>query len=610
MESVYNDKKQSGFSKKKALAIALSIFAIAIIVSEPVYASVPWWITGIGAVAGGIVGSLTGSPIGTIAGAAAGAMIANYIYCAEQKTHTLQGYSNNQLYGDLYGASYENLTSQEMLNTEHSDNTAIQLLTEDYYYNAQAEEAVSLYYLNQTSLNCFNLSLASGSYATLNNISLSMYAPVDTVLWQTWYTGNTDGNKFFNTTYFTNSGVEGSQLTAGNYIFISPQNLSTEIYRCTSGTDKIELQNFYTGNTYNITSNGVLPFDTYSIPNGFYEILSVSGKINTAGIQVLSNGKIDTTLTYYSNGIFTGESTLGNLINAFEANNTIFSSEDEYFTSSGSYVGSLCNGAGGGGARYPLSQFTGLPNYYTNLQTDLNKYFTSASTYFSSLKELGFTNINQLPVNDVIPFPSSVVSSSMLNGTFNEQELQSLYFAYLNDLNNTFHNTTLYNGHNYTKYFNQSMFVNGFLTIYGNLTYQSGTTTKYINQTDFFIQTYDKNLYFAKGKTTQLIGEQYPVLILNGSQNGSLIYVDASIYVINLQLAGKNITSYTLEPEQITYILPQKTNIGAPNPNSLLSPVSNFLEKYYLILTVIIVIAVIAYIYDRKRPDSKGKGKE
>ena len=404
----------------------------------------PWWITGIGAVAGGIIGSLTGSPIGTIAGAAAGAMIANYIYNALHKTDTLAGYGDSQLYGNMYASSYENLTSQEMINTEHSDNTANELLTEDYYYNAQAEEAVSLYYLNQTSLNCFNLSLASGSYATLNNISFSMYAPVDTVIWQTWYTGQFDVNPYFNTTFFTNDGIEGSLLASGNYIFISPQNISTEIFRCSSGTDNIELQNFYSGNTYNLSSNGILPFDTHSIPNGLYKIISVSGNIKTAGIQIASNGQIDT--TYSVDTMLHDGVGYNNWINPIQSDNSYFSSAD--IELSGTYVGGVYCGGSSTGYYYSASQFTGLPNYYSSLQTDLNKYFTSASTYFSSLKELGFTNITQLPANDVIPFPSSVVSSSMLNSTFTLQELQSLYFAYLNDLNNTFHNTTLYNGHN------------------------------------------------------------------------------------------------------------------------------------------------------------------
>ena len=147
------------------------------------------------------------------------------------------------------------------------------------------------------------------------------------------------------------------------------------------------------------------------------------------------------------------------------------------------------------------------------------------------------------------------------------------------------------------------------MTIYGNLTYQSGTTTKYINQTDFFIQTYDKNLYFAKGKTTQLIGEQYPVLILNGSQNGSLIYVDASIYVIGLSLAGKSISSYTLMPEQINYVLPKTVNVSPPNPNGFLTSASNFLDKYYLYVAVIIVSALVIFVYSESRKNS-GKGKE
>ena len=197
----------------------------------------------------------------------------------------------------------------------------------------------------------------------------------------------------------------------------------------------------------------------------------------------------------------------------------------------------------------------------------------------------------------------------MLNQSFNYQQLLEMYYAYMNDLNNTFHNSTLFDGKNYTKYFNQTMFVNGFLTVYGNLTYTVDTTKHYVNETDFFIQTYTNKLLFQKGHTTNLTGEIYPVLILNGTQNGTLLYVDASIYVISLQLAGKNITSYTLEPEQITYVLPSPVSVGAPNTSGLFTSASNFLEKYYLYVAFAIVIVLAGFVYSESRKKSV-KGKE
>ena len=597
MESViYENSKSHFLTKKKIAVISIAILGSFLMVSEPVYASIPWYISIIGGITGGILGSLTGSPLGTIAGATAGVMIADYLYNALHKTDSLEGYNSNQLYANEFGSSYENLTTQEMINTEHSDNTAIELLSEDYYYNAQAEEAISLYYLNQSSLNCFNVSLASGSYATLNNVSLSLYSPVDSVLWQTWYTGKTSNNNYFNTSGFVSDGVEGSVLTSGQYIFIQPQNLSTEIYRCNSGTDYINLQNFYTGKVYNLTSNGVFPFNTHSIPNGLYQIKSVSGRIKTAGIQILPSGALNTT---YSITLQTcSASTSDTFYNSFRADCSIFES---FSTRSGitPYEGGNC-----GSLYYASPSFSGLPDYYSDLQSDLNKYFTSASTYFSSLKELGFTNINQLPSNDIIPFPSDVIPNSLITGNFTLQELQSIYFAYLNDLNNTFSNSTIFNGHNYTKYFNQTQFVNGFITVYGNLTWQTGTSVHYLNDTDFFIQTYSEKLYFQVHHTTELTGEQFPVLVLNGSENGTLLYVDASIYVISLELAGKPISSYTLQPEQISYVLPNTVSIS---PLSPIFTFSNFLNRYYIAIAIIIAVGLIAFVYAESKKDKTGK---
>ena len=630
MESVYQEKSRFRMSKRKALVITLSLLAVALIVSEPVYASTPWWVSGIGAVAGGIVGSLTGSPIGTIAGATAGAVLADYIYSITHKDASMPNYfPNQQLIENEYASSYENLTTQEMNNYENTDSTTVSLFAADYYFNAQQQEALVPYFLGNSTLNEFNISLASGTYATMNNISNSLYAPIDTILWQTFYDGSTSNNNGFTTnqsgqTYsygcynfkfaMTGLTIYGSQLTAGNYIFIQPQNISTSIYRFSNGNVYLNLTNFYTNNTYCTTSKGVLPIDTSSIPYGIYKINKVSDNLLTSGIQILSNGNIDTTLSCGTTG--DNSDSAGNYYfiepNQIFANDSLFSSKatsligstGNTYQNSGTY-----NGGSGGGTYTPAVQFKTPSNFYSSLSADLQNIYSSAESYFTVLHNEGFTNINQLPANDIIPFPSDTVPSSMLNQSFNYQELLEMYYAYMNDLNNTFHNSTLFNGKNFTKYVNQTMFVNGFLTEYGNLTYTVGTTKHYINQTDFFIQTYTNKLTFVKGKTTNLTGEIYPVLILNGTQNGTMLYVDASIYVIGLTLAGKNISNYTLEPEQITYVLPQTVNVGAPNTNGFLTSASNFLDKYYLYVAVIIVSALAIFVYSESRKNA-GKGKE
>ncbi len=636
MESVYQEKSKFRMSKRKALVITLSLLAVALIVSEPVYASVPWYITGIGAIAGGIIGSLTGSPIGTIAGAAAGAMIAGYLYDITHKVNSSPYYfPNQQMIENEFASSYLNLTDQEMINDVNQAHTTISLFTEDYYYNAQQQEALVPYFLPNSSLNQFNISLASGTFATINNISNSIFSPVDTVLWQTFYDGTISGNNGFTTdqvgqTYgyargdteancqFKMNGLEiyGSQLTKGDYVFIHPQNVSTTIFKFELGLAYLNVSNFYTGKTYNISSNAVLPLNSSSIPYGFYKINSVSSNLLTTGIQVLPSGAIDTTLSTGLTGyiVSPGGYKLAIRPNQIFVNTSFFSSMGVTLYDSSNIV---CQNPSAYNGQKPGTysdfcadvQFSGMQNYYASLSSNLNNTFAAANSYFNTLHSLGYTNINQLPANQIIPFPSDVVPSSMLNGTFNACELDEMYISYLNDLNNTFHNPYLFNGKNFTKYVNQSMFVNGFLTIYGNLTYNNSGTITHIDNTDFFIQTYTNKLHFVKGQTTNLTGEIYPVLILNGSQNGTLLYVDASIYVINLQLAGKNITSYTLEPEQITYVLPQTVNVGAPNTNGFLTSASNFLDKYYLYVAVIIVSALVIFVYSESRKNA-GKGKE
>ena len=632
MENVYQEKSRFRMTKRKALVIGFAILATGIVLAEPIYASVPWYITAIGAVAGGIVGSLTGSPIGTIAGATAGALLADYLYSITHKDASMPNYfPNQQKLENEFGASYQNLTNQELIDAANSGQTEMQLFTEDYYYNAQQQEAIAPYFLANSSLNEFNISLASGTYATLNNVSDSTLSPIDTILYQTWFTGWASSNNGFTEnqtgqswTYRFNSGgnygvemsesmptysFEGINLTSnnGNYMFIEPQNLSTSIFKAYIGLSYLNITNFFTGKTYNVSSKGVVGLNTSKIPYGLYKINS-NKDVYTTGIVINPSGTLVVPSNIMTTYIFSYSSTTATytLINAYFANTSLFSNFILFFA--GSLVGSTYSGQSNGGTFYPKgAMFTTTENYYTTLSSDLQNIYSSAESYFSTLKSLGYTNINQIPPNEIIPFPSNVVPSSMLNGTFSYQELLEMYISYLNDLNTTFHNSTLFNGKNFTKFVNQTLFVNGFLTEYGDLTYTVGTTNHYLNNTDFFIQTYTHKLFFAKGHTTNLTGEIYPVLVLNGTQNGSLLYVDASIYVINLQLAGKNISSYTLEPEQITYVLPNTTNIGVPNTSGFLTSTSNFLEKYYLILTVIITIAVIGYVYTRKQ---KGSGKE
>ena len=621
MKPIKEGKK--GFLSSHTLLLFAIVIGITVIsVSSSSFAGVPWYITGAGAVAGGIAGSLTGSPIGTIAGATAGAILANYLYQIFNSHNSNQALSvDNVKLAIQYARNYENITASDLVSQRNVANTIINLADESYYYNAQQEEAIAPYYLNQSSLNLFNISMASGEYATLNNISESLYQPAQTVLYDTFSTSNASDSPYFSnnpnsvginlyTNLYSYSQV-GIPLVVGDIIYIPYHNAYT-LFRVNNELVSIGIQNIFNSNESYIIGNdnnghlasGTTPYSPIisNGPNGWYKIINLTGTVLTGGIEIKPNGMIvDTSSNTVFTATFPTSSGIvsGNVWNAVESKNG-----SNYLVF---YAGTPINYVPGYTVNKSL-EFNGMPNFYINLNQSLLNVYSASNSYFTLLKDEGYTNIKQLPANMIYPFPSDVVPPSMLNGTFNSQELLALYTAYLNDLNRTFHNTTLYNGHNYTKYFNQSEFVNGFLTVYGNLQYTSNNKTLYLNKTDFFIQTYDKNLYFQVGKTTQLTGEQFPVLILNGTQNGTLIYVDASIYVLGLTLAGKNITNYELMPVQISYV----TSLGFSAPPltfaGLLISASNFLEKYYLYVTVglLLIVGASYYSYDKK---NKSRGK-
>lgn len=605
-----SENKNKFLSPHKLILMSVVIGLTVITVSSSSFAGVPWYITGVGAVAGGVAGSLTGSPIGTIAGATAGAIVADYLYQIFNSHNSNQALSVNDVkLAIAYNRNYENITGNELVSQRNVAKTLINLTAESYYYNAQQEEAIAPYYLNQSTLSLYNISMASGEYATLNNISEAIYQPAQTVLYDTFLTSNSSKSEYFtnyvpNALNFNSYSQLGIPLIAGDIVYI-PHDNANVIFRTSNSYVSIGVQNIFSGKTYTLGSpahNGYVysPLVMYG-SSGWYKILNITGNALTGGIEIKPNGML---VDSSSESLFSvnGVSTY-NMWNAYESING-----SSYLIFQGGYNQSYMHSVNiNWYGVSPSLVFNGMPNYFTKLNSTLINTYTAANTYFTLLKGEGYSNITQLPANMIYPFPSDVVPPSMLNGTFNAEELLALYTAYLNDLNRTFHNSTLYNGHNYTKYFNQSEFVNGFLTVYGNLQYMSNNKTMYINKTDFFIQTYDKNLYFQVGKTTQLTGEQYPVLILNGSQNGTMIYVDASIQVLGLTLAGKNISNYELMPVQISYT----TSPGFSAPplsftGLFLSSAANFLAKYYVYLTIglLLIVGVAYYSYNNK---SRGK---
>ena len=633
-----SDKKRT---MENVIAIAVVIAIAGISVSSVSMAQVPWYVTAIGTVTGGIIGSLTGSPIGTIAGATAGALVSNYLYQIFNSHNSQQAINANTIkLAKQYALNYENMTSSDLVSHRNVDNSIINLTKEAYYYGAQQEEAIAPYYLNQSTLSLFNVSMASGEYATLNNISEALFQPIQIILYDTFSTANGSHNQYFTNdvnssffySYFDGYSQVGTQLIAGDIIFL-PHNTQYTLFRVNNNQNIIiNVQNIFTGKNYTISStlyNGYNYLPIYSnVTNGWYKILNITGTVLTGGIEIKPNGYILSnssnyqylmdTVYNYPNLVDTANNPQYTLTswNAFLMNTSLTSRTTEFgFTSA--YNNTTVG-------RYSYAQysvwfgvnnsniFTGLPDYYTTLNDTLINTYTAANSYFELLKTEGYTNITQIPPDLIYPFPSDVIPSSMLNGVFNSSELLELYIGYLNDLNRTFHNSSLFNGHNYTKTVIQNEFVNGFLTVYGNLQYTNDNKTTYLNHTDFFIQTYNKKLLFTVGKTTELTGEIYPVLVLNGTENGTLLYVDASIYVIGLSLAGKNISSYELMPVTISYVISKGFSAPPISLGSLFISAGNFLAKYYIIVTLILlaVVAVTVYSYANNNNNKRRSKKE
>ena len=170
MKKVMNSDKKRTMENVIAIAVVIAIAGIS--VSSVSMAQVPWYVTAIGTITGGIIGSLTGSPIGTIAGATAGALVSNYLYQIFNSHNSRQAINaNTNKLAKQYALNYENMTSSDLVSHRNVDNSIINLSKEAYYYGAQQEEAIAPYYLNQSTLSLFNVSMASGEYATLNNIS-------------------------------------------------------------------------------------------------------------------------------------------------------------------------------------------------------------------------------------------------------------------------------------------------------------------------------------------------------------------------------------------------------------------------------------------------------
>ena len=623
-----SDKKRT---MENVIAIAVVIAIAGISVSSVSMAQVPWYVTAIGTVTGGIIGSLTGSPIGTIAGATAGALVSNYLYQIFNSHNSQQAINANTIkLAKQYALNYENMTSSDLVSHRNVDNSIINLSKEAYYYGAQQEEAIAPYYLNQSTLSLFNVSMASGEYATLNNISEALFQPIQIILYDTFSTANGSHNQYFTNdvnssffySYFDGYSQVGTQLIAGDIIFL-PHNTQYTLFRVNNNQNIIiNVQNIFTGKNYTISStlyNGYNYLPIYSnVTNGWYKILNITGTVLTGGIEIKPNGYILSNSSNYQYLMNTFHNTQFTFTswNAFLMNTSLPSGPAEFgFTSAfnNTSAGSYSE------AEYTIwfgvnnsNIFTGLPDYYTTLNDTLINTYTAANSYFELLKTQGYTNITQIPPDLIYPFPSDVIPSSMLNGVFNSSQLLELYIGYLNDLNRTFHNSSLFNGHNYTKTVIQNEFVNGFLTVYGNLQYTNDNKTTYLNHTDFFIQTYDKNLLFTVGKTTELTGEIYPVLVLNGTENGTLLYVDASIYVIGLSLAGKNISSYELMPVTISYVISKGFSAPPISSGSLFISVGNFLAKYYIIVTLILlaVVAVTVYSYANNNNNKRRSKKE
>ena len=607
----------------------------------------PWWVTATGGIIGGAIGT-TGGPIGTIVGATTGAIIADYIYSlttAQSKSPSTLSASQTQ----AYTGSVMNATLNTVLENNAQALTEHDLTQTSYYYFAQLMNAVVPQFLSNQTLNETYMGWDSGIYSAMNNISASVIYPLNSMSFNIfdWSILNSYPQSTATTTADITPFIFGNNMSVGSYFWLTP---ASNFY--VAGNSTMILQNVANGNKIyvNITTQNVKAgtsimssggtSSVYTIQNiiepsfargsqfgisaGVYEVISE----HTLVTPVTSNGyvfyQVDNfqgimtdSMQLTSKGAISNTFSVGSYMSAPSGVNSLpdyglflvsnYGSSNSIWVFNGLtniYVSSAITAP-----PYDYNNLNTIPNVLTllsGLSNSVSGAYQSALSFFNELHSLGYYSASSVPASLLQIAPSTVVPTSMLNGTFNATELQSLFIAYLLQLKSWLNETSTHTLKGNMTVTN-STFNNGFVQVYGNLENNitsSGKVSHYYYNNTWFVPLINLDKWTFKVDSWTNITNNTPdpnFLIVSGSNSGTLInVVNGTFYTEALTVNGTSTSSFTVSPVTIQYVLPHTVSIGKLNNGGFLFSKTAGLQNWELILAGIITVIGIAIVFDRK----------
>ncbi len=620
---IHKPSSHRALSRKALIGVLLVVGVAAIIVAVPTLVvaaspSPPWWVTDIAVVGGGVAGAVVGGPVGAVAGAVGGALLVQAIYGLSGQTSKTPS-SSAQYTG--YDKGIINATMDGMKLANAQTGTMNGLTLTSYYYFAQLMNSIVPQFLGNTTLNETAMGYLSGLYFAFNNVTK---AAVDTfnqeaLLQQQWTIVNSYPTVISYATF--GASFVGNTLSNGELLYITP---NTNFYYVASNS--FTLTNVFNGSSYPVTQNPATAKVTAANTGGI-QLASASASeetLSSAFNYGLKTGIYSVSSLTESNVVGTGPS--GNIV-APSALDTVVTDAIS-LTSTGAistsnfgligdegFPGALSSGA------YPLSSTSTitvlLPNFaayapsfaVTNI-TNTGQYtakimsnaYSSAEAFFTELKNLGYTSASQVPAALIMSPPSMIVPNAMLNSTFNATELQALYYAYLLQLKTWFNQTTTHQlKGNMT--IDNATFTNGFVQVYGNLAMTNSTGKYYYNNT-WFLPLINLGDWTYRVHTWSNITNGTPDpnwLITSGSSSGTLLnLVNATFYTEAISVNGSSVSSYTIKPVTISYVLPSTTPIGKISTGGFFTNRYGPLATWEWILIGLISLVAVAAIFERR----------
>ena len=611
----------------------------------------PWWQQIVGDATQLVTGQ---NPISKMSFGLAGLLLSQYgsnIYNTQSNTPASTAEYNSYI-GSVFNSSINSINE---LNS--SINTESNLLRTSYYYFGQIMTTQSINFLNESSLNETYVGTDSGAYASADNLSASVIYPLNNIFFNDFIWEEQNSYPTMITQALSNPTSVGNPLTNNSIYFIIPnsnfyfiQNSSFTLTNILTGiiynvSAKLQtlavkyMQNEQAGNIQNnvITGIGYYPeiasARSFGIPLGIYrlsnfnkqktgnsgtltsvtnpaltdaiELSSTGSVVNDVGIQTAMSFTSYVTTSYSQNSILSvirgiGTSTYGNdpAHSYTFPDGTIGTSGNPY------YVDWNIQSASNNFANLNvISSVTTMENTIVNIIQDA---YNSAIAYFNQLHSMGYFSASSVPASLITLLPSFFVPNSILNGTFNATEVQSLYVAYLLQLKSWLNETSTHTLKGNMTVTN-STFDNGFVQVYGNLennVTSNGKIYHYYYNNTWFVPLINLDKWTFKVHSWTNITNNTPdpnFLIVSGSDSGTLVnVVNGTFYTDAILVNGTSTSSYTITQTIIQYVLPHTVSIGKLNNGGFLFSKTAGLQNWELILAGIITVIGIAIIFDRK----------